>query len=387
MNSSWASKSLKEMEPDPFGAIKLKIQGKKDVINLSSGDPTFPTPSHICKAAYQAIQNGETRYTMTNGIPELRNEIANYYKKFNLDVNPEKEIIVTPGSQQALYLVLVSILDPFDEILVPNPSYTVYSPMIKYLKGKPILFPLNPNYNFHIDKGSLREKVTDNTKAIIICSPNNPTGTVLNTDDLETIACVAKENDLLVISDEIYSEFIWKGEHKSIASLPEMKERSVVIVSFSKTFAMTGWRLGYLIANSELTSLMLDLQGNMILCPSAFVQRAGVAALKGSWDPVKKMAEEYQRRIDYVVSRLNLMEGLKCPWPEGAFYVWIDISNLSNSSDDFCDDLLSEKSVVALSGTNFGSAGEGYIRLALVNPLENLIEAMDRIEDYVRAHY
>jgi aminotransferase len=386
MNSSWASKSLKEMEPDPFGAIRLKIQGKKDVINLSSGDPTFSTPSHIVKAAYQAIQNGETRYTMTNGIPELRKEIANYYKKFKVDINPEKEIIVTPGSQQALYLVLVSILDPFDEILVPNPSYTVYSPMIKYLKGEPILFPLNPKNNFHIDEDSLRENVTENTKAIILCSPNNPTGTVLNTKDLEIIANVAEENDLLVVSDEIYSEFIWKGEHKSIASLSEMKERSVVIVSFSKTFAMTGWRLGYLFANSELTSLMLDLQGNMILCPSAFVQRAGVEALKGSWDPVTMMAKEYKRRIDYVVGRLNHMKGIKCPLPEGAFYVWIDISNLSNSSDDFCDNLLSEKSVVALSGTNFGSAGEGYIRLALVNPMENLIEAMDRIEDFIK-HY
>jgi aminotransferase len=184
MNSSWASKSLKEMEPDPFGAIRIKIQGKKDVINLSSGDPTFPTPSHIAKASYQAIQNGETRYTMTNGIQELRNEIANYYRKFQVNVDPEKEIIVTPGSQQALYLVLVSILDPFDEILVPNPSYTVYSPMIKYLKGKPILFPLNPYNNFHIDEGSLRDKVTNNTKAIILCSPNNPTGTVLNMEDL-----------------------------------------------------------------------------------------------------------------------------------------------------------------------------------------------------------
>jgi aspartate/methionine/tyrosine aminotransferase len=385
MNSSWASESLKSMEPNPFGAIRQKLQGKKNVINLSSGDPGFSTPNHIVKAAYQAILGGETHYTMTSGIPELRNEISNYYKKFNVDVNPDKEIIVTPGSQQALYLVLASILDPSNEILIPNPSYTVYSPIIRYLKGKPILFSLNPNNNFHIEESLLREKVTDSTKAILTCSPNNPTGTVLSMDDLKIIANVAEENNLLVISDEIYSEFIWKREHKSIASLPNMKERSLIIVSFSKTFAMTGWRLGYVIGNSELTNMMLGLQGNMVLCPAAFVQRAGVAALTGPWDPVEKMAEEYRKRIDYVVRRLNKMNRVKCPWPEGAFYVWVDISNLSTSSEDFCDDLLSKKSVVAVSGTHFGSDGEGYIRLALVKPMEDLIEAMDRIEDYVKS--
>jgi aspartate/methionine/tyrosine aminotransferase len=374
------------MEPNPFGAIRQKLQGKKDVINLSSGDPEFSTPSHIVKAAHRALLDGETRYTMTSGIPELRKEIANYYKKFNVEVNPDSEIIVTPGSQQALYLVLASILDPNDEILIPNPSYTVYSPIISYLKGKPIDYSLNPNDNFHIDETFLRERITNNTKAILMCSPNNPTGTVLNKDDLKIIANIAEENNLLVISDEIYSEFIWKGEHKSIASYPKMKERTVVIVSFSKTFAMTGWRLGYLISNSELASMMLGLQGNMVLCPTAFVQRAGVAALKGSWEPVIKMAEEYKRRIDYVVGRLNQMKGIKCPWPEGAFYVWVDISNLSDSSEDFCDDLLSKKSVVAVSGTHFGSAGEGYIRLALVKPMEDLVKAMDRIDEFIKSY-
>jgi aspartate/methionine/tyrosine aminotransferase len=373
------------MEPNPFGAIRKKLQGKKDVINLSSGDPGFSTPSHIVKAAQQALQDGETHYTMSSGIPELRKEIANYYKKFNVQVNPNSEIIVTPGSQQALYLVLASILDQSDEVLIPNPSYTVYSPIIKYLNASSVPFTLNPLDNFHIDEDLLRKKVTKKTKSILICSPNNPTGTVLNLRDLKIISEVAEENDLLVISDEIYSEFIWKGEHKSIASMPEMKERTVTIVSFSKTFAMTGWRLGYLIANSEFTNMMLGLQGNMVLCPTSFVQRAGVAALKGSWEPVTRMADEYLKRIDYTVSRLNKMKGVKCPWPEGAFYVWVDISGISNSSEEFCDGLLSKKSVVAVSGTHFGSAGEGYIRLALVKSMEELSEAMDRIEDYVNS--
>ena len=378
----WVSNSLRSMEPNPFGAIRQKLQGMTDVINLSSGDPEFSTPPHIVEAAIKAMKSGETHYTMTNGIPELRAEISKYYTKFQVKTNPE-EIIVTPGSQQALYLVLASILDPMDEVLVPNPSYTVYSPIINYLKGKPVPYDLDRDNGFHVDLDAIMEKVTDKTKALLLCSPNNPTGTVLNDKDLAMVSKVAEENDLLIISDEIYSEFIWEGKHRSIASIPGMKERSVIIVSFSKTFAMTGWRLGYLIANKELTKMMLGLQGNMVLCPTAFVQRAGVAALSGSWEPVRSMAHEYLDRINYVTGRLSNMEGLSCERPEGAFYAWVDISKLSDSCEDFCDDLISEVGLVAVAGTHFGSAGEGYIRLALVKPMNVLVEAMDRMESYV----
>jgi len=373
------------MEPNPFGAIRQKLQGMTDVINLSSGDPEFPMPPHIVEAAYEAMKSGETHYTMTNGISELRTEIAKYYKKFHVDVDPEGEIIVTPGSQQTLYLVLASILDPMDEVLVPNPSYTVYSPNISYLKGKPALFDLDRENNFHIDPDALRDKVTEKTKALLVCSPNNPTGTVLNKSDLDAISQVAEEYDLLVVSDEIYSEFIWEGKHRSIASIPNMKERTVIIVSFSKTFAMTGWRLGYLIADREFSGMMLGLQGNMVLCPTAFVQRAGVAALTGSWDPVKKMAREYEERVNYVTQRLNEMEGVSCVKPEGAFYVWADVSELSASSEGFCEGILNEEGLVAVAGTHFGSAGEGYIRLALIKPMTILVEAMDRMESYVKS--
>jgi aspartate/methionine/tyrosine aminotransferase len=381
----WASNSLRSMESDPFGAIRQKLQGMTDIINLSSGDPEFSTPSHIVNAAIQAMKNGETHYTMTNGIPELRAEIAKYYKKFDVTVDPRDEVIVTPGSQQALYLALTSILDPTDEILVPNPSYTVYSPIISYLKGQPVLYDLDRENNFHIDLDALEEKVTEKTKAILLCSPNNPTGTVLNNKDLNIISRVAEEHDLLTISDEIYSEFIWEGRHRSVASFPGMNKRSVIIVSFSKTFAMTGWRLGYLIADRELIGLMLNLQGNMVICPVAFVQRAGVSALKGSWEPVRKMAREYLERVSYVTGRLNGLEGVSCVKPEGAFYAWVDVSKLSASSEDFCNGLLSNMGLVAVAGTHFGSAGEGYIRLALVKPLDVLVEAMNRLESYVHS--
>jgi aminotransferase len=383
---SWASESLRSMEPNPFGAIRQKLQGMTDVINLSSGDPEFPTPPHIVEAAYEAMKNGETHYTMTNGISELRTEITKYYKKFQVDADPESEIIVTPGSQEALYLVFASILNPGDEVLVPNPSYTVYSPIINYLKGKPALFDLDRANNFHMNPDILRKKITSKTKALLLCSPNNPTGTVLNKLDLDEVSSIAKEHDLLVISDEIYSEFIWKGRHQSIAALPDMKERTVIIVSFSKTFSMTGWRLGYLIANQELTSMMLDLQSNIVLCPAAFVQKAGVAALRGSWESVEKMGQIYQERINYVVKRLKEMEGVSCVKPEGAFYVWVDVSKLSSSSEVFCEGLLAKKGLVAVAGTHFGSAGEGYIRLALVKPMNSLVEAMNRMEEYVKSY-
>ena len=373
------------MESEPFGAINDKISRMKNVINLGSGDPAFNTPPHIIDAAYDALKEGLTRYAPTSGLPGLREAISNYYQKFDVNVNPENEIIVTPGSQQALFLTLISILDPGDEILIPNPSYTVYSPIIRYLKGKPVQFDLDMNNGFHVDPDSLRNAVTPKTKGVIICTPNNPTGTVFNMNDLETIADVTIENDLVTISDEIYSEFIWsKNKHRSIASLNGMKDRSVVIVSFSKTFAMTGWRLGYLIANKELVDLMLQLQGNMILCSASFIQKAGIAALEGTWEPVYEMVKEYKRRIDYVVKRLNDIDGINCDPPEGAFYVWADISKLTNSCLDFCDDLIDEKGVVTLAGTHFGSNGEGYMRLALVNSLEVIAEGINRIESFIK---
>jgi len=383
MNVQWASKSLKEMEPDPFGAIRERIRTMSDVINLSSGDPDFPTPSHIVEAAYDALSEGMTHYTLTSGLPELRDEIARYYRKFDMDVDPEREVIVAPGSQQALFLTLASTLDPGDEVLLPDPSYTVYSPVIKYLGAKPVFCPLDRKNNFHIDPATLGGKVSDSTKTILICSPNNPTGTVFNEDDLEAIARVAREHDLLTISDEIYSEFIWEGKHRSIAALPGMKERTVVIVSFSKTFSMTGWRLGYMIANQKLTEMMVGLQANMVLCPAGFVQRAGLAALKGSWEPVESMAKEYERRIDYVTGRLDVLDGISCQKPEGAFYVWADVSEFCGSSVEFCNDLLEKKALIAMAGRHFGLGGEGFIRLALVKPMDVLIEAMDRMESYV----
>jgi aspartate/methionine/tyrosine aminotransferase len=353
------------MEPNPFGD-----QGMTDVINLSSGDPGFSTPDHIVKAALSALQEGETHYTMTNGIFELRREISKYYNKFGVNADPESEVIVSPGSQQALYLLLASVLDTQDEVLIANPSYTVYSPLIKYLKAKPIFFSL---------------KVSSKTKAILICSPNNPTGTVLNISDLEAVAHIAEEYNLLVISDEIYNEFIWNGKHKSIAAFPNMKERSIIISSFSKTFAMTGWRLGYLIAPKLLTTMMLGLQGNMVLCPASFVQKAGVAALNGPWGPVQEMAKEYEKRVKIVSKRLNEMNGVSCAMPEGAFYAWVDISEHNSSSLSFCYDLLEKQKVVTVAGIHFGSAGEGYIRLALVSPIDTLSKAMDRIETYVKS--
>jgi aspartate/methionine/tyrosine aminotransferase len=375
------------MEPEPFGAINEKISKIDDVVNFGSGDPTFNTSPQIIKAAHHALLSGSTRYTPTQGIPELREAISSYYRKYDVCVDPDTEIIVTPGSQQALFLTLASTLNPGDEVLIPDPSYTVYSPIVKYLKAKPIFYALDKKTNFHVDHNSLKESVTSRTKIIIVCTPNNPRGTVYNKADLEIIRKVAIDNDLLVVSDEIYSEFIWdNNRHLSLASFPGMKERTVLLVSFSKTFSMTGWRLGYLIANKLLEKMMPQLQGNMIICPPAFVQKAGVSALNGSWDPVTKMADEYNLRINYMTKRLNDIDGVTCNKPEGAFYIWVDISQITQSCLEFTEALLDKKGVVTLAGVHFGINGEGYMRLAVVHDMDILIKGMDRIEDFINEY-
>ncbi len=385
MSGRWASKRLKEMEPSPFRSVAARLLGMKDVIKLSSGDPDFATPPHIIEAAHRALSEGATHYTPTSGLPRLKEAISEYYRKFDLNVDPNAEVIVTPGSQQALYLTLASVLGPGDEVLISDPSYTVYEPTIKFLGARPVRFPLDRENNFHPDLDAMEAKVSDRTKMILICTPNNPTGTVLSKTDLEAVAQVAREHDLLVVSDEIYSEFIWgDGRHLSIAALPGMKERTVVIVSFSKTFAMTGWRLGYLIADGALVKQMLKLQGNMVLCPAAFVQMAGVAALTGPWEPVKAMRREYEDRVNFLAGRLDEIDGVSCPKPEGAFYLFPDISQVCTSSRKFCDGLLEERKLAATAGVHFGPLGEGHIRLALVRPVDVLSEAADRIESHVK---
>lgn len=383
MSERWIVRTLREMEPSLIRRLAAALLTLRDAIVLAGGDPDFPTPSHIVEAAVKALREGMTHYTPTQGIPQLREAIAGYYRRFGLEVNPEKEVIVTPGSQQALYLTLACTVESGDEVLIPDPSYLVYVPTVRFLGGRPVRFPLRSE-GFHLDLEELKSKITDKTKIIILCSPNNPTGTVLTEEELRGVADLAEENDLLIISDEIYSEFIWEGRrHVSIASLPGMRVRSVVIVSFSKTFAMTGWRLGYLIAEGGLVEEMLKIQGNMVLCPAAHVQVAGVAALTGPWEPVRRMAEEYRRRREFMARRLDGIEGVACPKPEGAFYLFPDISEISQSSVEFCRGLMKEKEVAIVPGSAFGLLGEGHVRIPLVKPIEVLEEAARRIEAYI----
>lgn len=385
MKKRWASKPLREMEPSPFRVIAEKVADLKDVIMLVGGDPDFATPPHIVEAAIEALKEGVTHYTPTSGLPTLREAISKYYGKFDLELDPREELIVTPGGQQALYLTLSSTLGPGDGVLVPDPSYVVYASTIRFLGAEPVPFPIKNHEGFHLDVEELEANISDRTKMIIICNPNNPTGTVFSKEELEAVAQLAKRHDLLVVSDEIYSEFVWDGrKHHSIAAMPGMRERTVVIASFSKTFAMTGWRLGYLIADGALVSQMLKLQGNMVLCPAAFVQMAGVAALEGPWEPVEEMAREYERRRNCLTNRLDEIDGINCPKPEGAYYLFPDISEVCESSFKFRDRLLEEQRLAITAGINFGSLGEGHIRIPLVRPIEVLIEAANRIESYVR---
>jgi len=368
---------LRDMEYSPTRRLASMSAQMKDVISLAGGDPDFDTPAHVKEAAIRALQEGYTHYTPTRGFIELRKAISDYYSKYGLKADPNTEIMVTPGSQQALSVVMESLLNPGDEVLVPDPSYFVYGPQIRFLDGRPVPYRLDERRGCHIDIDHLKAHVTPRTKLLLICNPNNPTGTVFTREELQEIASVAIKHDLLVVADEIYNEFIWGGRnHSAMATIAGMRERTIVIQSFSKTFAMTGWRLGYIIAPSAFIDQMEKLQGNSALCPNASVQMAGIAALTGPWKPIAEMASEYERRIDYMAKRLSEHPGVSCPKSEGTFYVFPKIPALSR---EFSDRLLKEEKVTVVAGVDFGDEGEGHIRIPVTKPIEVLEKAAQKI--------
>lgn len=352
-------------------------------INLGPGDPDFSTPRHIIDAAYKASLEGHTHYDFSLGQPELREAIAKYMEKFNIYADPNSEIIVTAGSYEALFRSLFAFLNPGDEVIVPEPRYSSYDAQIKFAGAVIVPVPFKEKRTefsaFRPDLETLEKKITKKTKIILFAQPENPTGCRYRKEELKKIAELAIKNNLIVVTDEVYQEYIWGGkEHLSIYTFPGMKERTLIQMSFSKTFGMTGWRLGCVVSNAEFTNLL-----NLIPCairPPPFLQKAGAAALTGPWDPVLKMKEEYKKRIDYTVKRLNEMPGIFCPTPDAAFYLFPDITGTGKSSVEFCSYALNEANVIFSPGIGFGPAGEGHFRMALVQPLEILEQAMDNLE-------
>ncbi|MFC2020321.1 pyridoxal phosphate-dependent aminotransferase [Chloroflexota bacterium] len=351
-----------------------------DVIHMEIGEPDFATPGNIRKAANQAIDNDYTYYCNSQGLLPLRTEVSREFKKTRgISVDPER-IVVTPGAKLLLFCSIVSLLEEGDEAIYPNPLFPIYESMINFTGARAVPVPLREELGFRFSVDELKEKVTPHTKLIVLNSPHNPTGSILEPDDLQAIADIAQENDIMVLSDEIYEDIIYEGKHNSIASLPGMLERTILISGFSKTYAMTGWRLGYAALPQELIGPVVRLITNSVSCTAPFVQYAGIEALTGPQDSVNEMMAEFRKRRDVLVDGLNSIPGISCIQPKGSFYVFPNIKSFGMKSREMADYLLNEAGVATLAGSDFGEYGEGYIRLSYTTSLENINRALERIK-------
>ncbi|NWG11797.1 pyridoxal phosphate-dependent aminotransferase [Candidatus Bathyarchaeota archaeon] len=361
-------------------AKALEKQGK-NVVHLEIGEPDFDTPRNIKEAAVKALNSGYTHYVPSAGIPEFREAIAEYISKTRKIEAEADEVVVTPGAKPIMFFAILACVNPDEEVMYPNPGFPIYESVVNFAGAKPVPLPLKEENDFRLDLEDFKRKVTKKTKMIILNSPENPTGGVLTREDLKAIAdCIADRDDVLVLSDEIYSRIIYEGGHESIASLSGMKEKTIVLDGFSKTYAMTGWRLGYGVMRKNLAQKVAQLMTNSNSCTSAFIQMAGIEALKGPQTESKRMVAEFKKRREVVVSGLNKIEGITCKKPRGAFYVFPNITGTGMECRKLGDYLLNEAGVAVLPGTSFGKYGEGYLRLSFANSIENIKKALDRIE-------
>ncbi len=360
-------------------ARALEAQGH-NVIHLEIGEPDFDTPRHICEAASKALDDGYTHYGPSAGLPDLRQTIADEASAVRgVKFGPE-HVVVTPGAKPIMFFAMLALVDEGDEVIYPDPGFPIYESMINFVGGKPVPIPLREELDFRLDVEELRRLVTPKTKLLIINSPQNPTGGVLTAEDIAAIADICRENNVVVLSDEVYRRILYTGTHYSIASLDGMKERTIILDGFSKTYAMTGWRLGYGIMPEKLAEQFARLQVNSTSCTASFIQRAGIAAITGPQDEPHRFVEEFRRRRDLIVEGLNHIKGVSCKLPQGAFYVFPNVKSFNRPSKEIADRLLYEGHVAALSGTAFGQYGEGYLRLSYANSMENLAEALRRME-------
>ncbi|MDY5956928.1 aminotransferase class I/II-fold pyridoxal phosphate-dependent enzyme [Frisingicoccus sp.] len=354
-----------------------------EVISLGVGEPDFDTPWHIREEGIYSLERGRTFYTSNSGLKDLRNEISAYLKRrCQVEYDPEKEIMVTVGGSEAIDIGLRAVLNPGEEVIIPQPSYVSYEPCTILAGGTPVIINLQEKNEFRLTKEELLEAITPKTKVLILPFPNNPTGSVMRREDLEAIAEVCIEKDILVMSDEIYSELTYGAEHVTIASLPGMRERTILINGFSKAYAMTGWRLGYACAPKIILEQMLKIHQFAIMCAPTTSQYAAVEALKNGDKDVKQMKESYNQRRRFLVHTFRKM-GLKCFEPFGAFYVFPSIKELGMTSDEFAMELLKREKVAVVPGTAFGSCGEGFLRISYAYSLEELKHATDRLARFV----
>lgn len=357
-----------------------------DAVSFAVGQPDFDTPRHIVEAGQRALDEGYTRYAPSLGMLELREAIARKVWRDNkIKANPQTEIIVTVGAMQGLLLALMTALDPGDEVMVSDPGYTNYEHLIRVATGVPVRVPAREENEFKLSPDDVEQAITERTRALIINSPANPTGTVMLRSDLEQMAEIAQRHNLIVISDEAYEKLIYGGlEHVSIASFPGIKERTVSVYTLSKTYAMTGWRIGFVVGADHLIDPMQRMQAGMVSCVASFVQKAAVMALDGPQNCVDEMVAKYDVRRKFIVKALNEIEGLSCLEPKGAFYAFPNISALGRSSSKVAMSLLETSKVVCVPGTAFGPRGEGYLRISYASSLEDLEEGVRRIKEGVK---
>lgn len=365
-------------------AKKMEAAGR-DIVHLEIGEPDFNTPRNIVEAGINALKNGYTHYTAAPGIPELRESIARYVKRHkNVNTNID-EIAVVPGGKPIMFFTIMALVNEGDEVIYPNPGFPIYESVIRFVGGIPVPMPLKEEKEFRIDIDELKKMITPRTKLLIINSPANPTGGVLTEKDIRDIAELVRGKNIFVLSDEIYDRIVYDGNVVSIATMPGMKDYTIILDGFSKTYAMTGWRLGYGIMHKEIAQRVTQLMVNSNSCTATFTQMAGVEALEGPQDDVDRMVEEFRKRRDLVVKGLNSIKGMKCTMPQGAFYAFPNITSTGMKSKELADYLLERASVATLSGASFGQYGEGYLRLSYANSIENLEKALDRIGNAMNA--
>ena len=377
------SKKITGIEPSGIRKFFDLVSEMPDAISLGVGEPDFDTPWRIREEGIYTLEQGKTFYTSNAGLKDLKIEISKYLeRKIHVEYDPDHEIMVTVGGSEGIDVALRAMLDPGDEVLIPQPSYVSYLPCTILADGNPVVIPLQEKNEFKLTAEELEAAITPKTKMLVMPFPNNPTGSIMTKEDLEPIAEVGKRHDLYVLSDEIYSELTYKTEHVSIASLPGMQERTLVINGFSKGFAMTGWRLGYICGPSVIIEQMLKIHQFAIMCAPTTSQYAAVEAMKNGDEDVAQMREEYNGRRRYVLHRFKEM-GLKCFEPFGAFYAFPSIKEFGMTSDEFATKLLNSKKIAVVPGTAFGECGEGFLRISYAYSLDDLKEALGRIEEFV----
>jgi aspartate/methionine/tyrosine aminotransferase len=360
-------------------ARALEKQGK-EVVHLEIGEPDFDTPVNVKQAAVKALNSGYTHYGPSAGLPELREAIAQYVSRTRgIRAEPD-EVVVTPGAKPIMFYTIFALVNPGEEVLYPNPGFPIYESLINFIGAKPAPIPLPEENDFRLDPEYVKKKITKRTKLIILNYPENPTGGIVTREDLKVIAdCISDRDDVFVLADEIYSRIIYEGSHESIASLPGMKDKTILLDGFSKTYAMTGWRLGYGVMRKDLAQKMAQLMTNSNSCTCTFTQIAGIEALNGPQSEPEKMVAEFKKRREVIVSGLNRIKGITCKKPKGAFYVFPNTEGTGMDCRKLSDHLLYNAGVAVLPGTSFGKFGEDHLRLSFANSVENIKKALERI--------